>query len=110
MTHIQSLRIPLRKRNFIVYQFVYNEQLLKSRDVDSIYNSILNILKYKKFIDPLRNTERKAQPNTLESNYIVQEGKEIKSIKESLSHQYDLMYKLGCISEEQLRNMKNTVI
>jgi len=94
-----------RKRDFTVYQFVYNEQLLKDRDVESIYNSILNILKYRRYIDPLRQNERMAKPNELKSNYIVQDGNEKQTTNEGLYHQYELMYKLGCISKDLIEGM-----
>jgi len=46
----------------------------------------------------------------VEQSTKIQQDTSSNPISECLSHQYDLMYKLGCISEEQLRNMKNTVI
>lgn len=67
-----------RKRDFIVDQFVYDSQILKNRDILSIYNSILNTIKYKKYIDPLKNNNRRAKYDTLKSNYILQENKQIR--------------------------------
>ena len=74
-----------RKRDFFVNQYVYDARLLKQRDLKSIYNSILNILKYKRYIDPLQNNSRHATYNQLKSEYTLQENSQI-SMENAMVH------------------------
>ena len=95
-----------KKRSFVVNQYVYDDTKITDDDITTIYNGIIRIPFETKFIIPLSDdTLKKPQEQPLESVFINK-----KKISECLSHQYDLMHKLGCITEEQLRNMKNTVV
>jgi|GEM_PF-4897586 len=110
-----ELDIVLNRYVYPIYflDYPYNVEMLKN-DLITMFQtgvfkptSTIEFEKHPSVKDKETNTTQttnKTNPNT------QQQPTNTNSVAEGLYHQYELMYKLGCINEEQLRNLVNLVL